>query len=87
MTQSKCEDIKMTTENFCYWLQGILELGNINKLNESQTKMIKDHLALVFSNKTGMQFPKLDRAKDLDDISKLFNKFVIPKINGDKVMC
>jgi hypothetical protein len=38
----------MTPENFCYWLQGLLEVGNPYELDNEQVGIIKDHLALVF---------------------------------------
>lgn len=42
----------MTPENFVYWLQGFLELSYQTSLDEIQTKVIRDHLALVFEKKT-----------------------------------
>lgn len=42
----------MTPENFCYWLQGCLEISNPRSLNELETQIIKDHLALVFKKET-----------------------------------
>jgi len=42
----------MTPENFVYWLQGFLELSHQTSLDEIQTKVIRDHLALVFEKKT-----------------------------------
>ena len=42
----------MTPENFVYWLQGFLELSHQTSLDEIQTKVIRDHLALVFDKKT-----------------------------------
>ena len=45
----------MTPEQFAYWLQGMLE-GNPNLLEEGltpqQTKIIQDHLSLVFNKVT-----------------------------------
>lgn len=39
----------MNCENFCYWLQGLLELEpNLTHLNEDQVKMIREHLGYVF---------------------------------------
>lgn len=40
----------MTSRDFAYWLQGIFELGNINELDEKQTKIIKNHLNMVFAH-------------------------------------
>ncbi len=42
----------MTTEEFCYWLQGFLEMGDPKELNEAQVRMLKSHLNLVFVNVT-----------------------------------
>ncbi len=42
----------MTPENFCYWLQGLLEVGNPYELDSEQVEIIKDHLALVFKKET-----------------------------------
>lgn len=39
----------MTPRDFCYWLQGMFELNDgLKSLNETQTKLIKQHLKLVF---------------------------------------
>jgi hypothetical protein len=38
----------MTERDFCYWLQGLMEVGNPTTLNEDQVKVIKEHLQLVF---------------------------------------
>lgn len=37
----------MTPENFVYWLQGYLEITNQKELDESQVKVIQEHLNLV----------------------------------------
>jgi hypothetical protein len=42
----------MTTEQFTYWLQGFMEVANPATLDEKQTQIIKDHLALVFEKQT-----------------------------------
>ncbi len=41
----------MTTENFCYWLKGHLELNPGKELSLEQLKLIEQHLALVFEEK------------------------------------
>lgn len=40
----------MKSSEFCYWLQGMFELGDVRSLSEHQTKIIKQHLALVFKH-------------------------------------
>ena len=42
----------MTSEQFTYWLQGFMEISNPTTLDEKQTQIIKDHLALVFDKQT-----------------------------------
>ena len=42
----------MSPQDFCYWLQGFLEMGNPKEMNEGQVKMLKNHLGLVFVNVT-----------------------------------
>jgi hypothetical protein len=51
----------MTPENFCYWLQGYMELTHAKNLNASQFQIIQDHLNLVFNKVT----PDRDIIKDL----------------------
>ena len=38
----------MKATEFCYWLQGMFELANPQELSPEQTKMIRQHLAMVF---------------------------------------
>ena len=53
----------MTPENFCYWLQGYIELtSGEGDLTEQQVQMIKDHLKLVFKKETPI------RGKDLSEL-------------------
>ena len=52
----------MTPENFCYWLQGFIETSNPKSIDDIQTKIIKDHLQLVF-NKTTPKYYTDDKWK------------------------
>jgi len=38
----------MTPRDFTYWLQGFMELTEAKSLDEKQTAMVNQHLALVF---------------------------------------
>lgn len=40
----------MLARDFCFWLQGLMEVAKPKKLNEEQTTMIKAHLNLVFAH-------------------------------------
>lgn len=39
----------MTSDQFCYWLQGLLELQpDLKTLDEKQVRIIREHLHYVF---------------------------------------
>lgn len=38
----------MKADNFCYWLQGFMELGSPDIVTEEQLSDIKAHLRIVF---------------------------------------
>lgn len=40
----------MTSRDFCYWLQGCLEVGQLKELDEKQTEIVKRHLNMVFKH-------------------------------------
>jgi len=40
----------MTSRDFAYWLQGFFEISDAKEITETQTEMIKKHLALVFKH-------------------------------------
>lgn len=42
----------MTSRDFCYWLQGFFELGGpaVENIGPGQTKLIQQHLAMVFKH-------------------------------------
>lgn len=43
---------RMTMEQFCYWLQGFMELSGTHALTERHVRIINDHLAKVFNKQT-----------------------------------
>lgn len=53
----------MSPQDFCYWLQGLLEVGRPASLDSHQIQQIKDHLDLVFEKKTPDRNPLLDNLK------------------------
>lgn len=46
----------MNEREFCYWLQGLLELSDVKILDEKQVQIIRDHLQLVFNKQTPFYF-------------------------------
>lgn len=51
----------MTSREFCYWLQGMFELNGAPSLDERQTKMIKNHLDMVFIHDIDPSYPEGDK--------------------------
>ena len=43
---------RMTERDFCYWLQGYIELNGVEALSEKQVKIIQEHLHLVLNKVT-----------------------------------
>lgn len=52
MVHRNKRDNTMTSEQFVYWLQGFMEIGNPKALSAKETQIVKDHLKLVFDKKT-----------------------------------
>jgi hypothetical protein len=54
----------MKSVEFCYWLQGLFELANPNELDQTQTELVKKHLAMVFKHEIdpsyGEEVPELN---------------------------
>lgn len=48
----------MKSVEFCYWLQGLFELGNPQTLNAEQTDLVKRHLAMVFHHEIDPSYGK-----------------------------
>lgn len=40
----------MNTIDFCFWLQGYFEISGSKELTAEQTKIVKNHLHLVFKH-------------------------------------
>ena len=67
----------MTEQQFCYWLQGFVEMHPIDNMpTPQQWSMIKEHLATVFNKVT----PPLNN--EPMDWTKLY-----PPINPTKAIC
>ncbi len=71
----------MTSRDFCFWLQGFLELHDPSqgettpgdarpKLNVTQVECVKRHLALVFKHEID---PSMGDKKTQDALNKIHN--------------
>lgn len=58
----------MKSRDFCYWLQGLFELGKPTTLNEEQTTAIKQHLAMVFKHEIDPSMGDKEHQATLDNI-------------------
>lgn len=68
----------MKSVEFCYWLQGLFELGNPKQLNEHQTDLIKRHLAMVFTHEIDPSYP----SSQLDKLNEQHGSTHVAKIGG-----
>jgi hypothetical protein len=50
--------IKMNSREFCYWLQGLFEVGEPETLDAKQVDLIKRHLNMVFVHEIDPSYPK-----------------------------
>ncbi len=73
----------MTSVNFCYWLQGLFELQNPLQLDETQTKLIRQHLALVFKHEIDPAMGDEKHQKELNDIHSGAFPLNAPFSSGD----
>ena len=53
----------MKSVEFCYWLQGLFEVGEPVTLNEKQVELIKRHLNLVFIHEIDPSYPNEQQSK------------------------
>ena len=53
----------MKSRDFCYWLQGIMEVAQPETLNEQAVSKIKAHLNMVFVHEIDPSFPVEQQAE------------------------
>ena len=65
----------MRPEEFCYWLQGFLEMANPKTLNAAQVQMLKAHLGLVFAHVIDPSYvaglPPAEARAEMDRLQRL----------------
>lgn len=50
----------MQTRDFCFWLQGLLEVGRVETLDAEQVALIKAHLDLVFKHDASIKTKEME---------------------------
>lgn len=73
----------MTPENFCYWLQGFIEIGNPENITAAEIQVIKDHLQLVFKKETPVRMGGLNPVYPRPNYPN--EGIVWPPYNGDGI--
>jgi hypothetical protein len=53
----------MKSVEFCYWLQGLFEVGEPETLNSKQVDLIKRHLNMVFVHEIDSSYPAEQQEK------------------------
>jgi hypothetical protein len=83
----------MTSRDFVYWLQGLLEIGDPESLTKEQLTIVKNHLNLVFLHEIDPSLNKgktKEEVKDLQDVhdgkKKKLSDFAkeVPPLKKDK---
>jgi hypothetical protein len=60
----------MTSRDFCYWLQGFLEISKPESLTKEQLHVIHKHLSLVFVHEIDPSFGDEQKQSLLNKIHK-----------------
>lgn len=63
----------MTSRDFCYWLQGFYELNGVKSLTFEQSKMISNHLNLVFKHEIDPSIDKHHTPEGIDELNQIHN--------------
>lgn len=58
----------MTSRDFVYWLQGFFEISNTETVTPEQTKIIKNHLNMVFKHEID---PSMGDEKHQQELNEL----------------
>lgn len=60
----------MTSRDFCYWLQGYIELAKDQQLTPGQFRMIQSHLSMVFKHEID---PSMGNETHQEELNQLHN--------------
>lgn len=63
----------MTSRDFCFWLQGYLEIGDPSGIPNNKLEIVKKHLCLVFKHEID---PSKGDKKHQDELNKLHDDLI-----------
>jgi len=69
----------MTSTNFCYFLQGLLEVGDPKTISAKDLQRIKGHLQLVFRDEIDPSMGNAKHQKELNDAHNYINTKIKPE--------
>ncbi len=58
---------KMTSRDFCYWLQGYFEISGRQGLDGTQCQVVKNHLNMVFRHEIDPSMGSLEHQHELNN--------------------
>lgn len=74
----------MTSRDFCFWMQGFLEVGNPKDgISAEQTEVIKRHLGLVFKHEID---PSMGDAEHQQELNQMHHPTPPRPGNGNELM-
>jgi len=71
----------VTSRDFCYWLQGFMEISKTTQVTSEQLDIIKNHLNMVFKHEIDPSHGDSGHQKILSDIHKGIRTGVETMIN------
>jgi hypothetical protein len=84
----------MTSRDFCFWLQGVFEIGGVKSLDERQTEAVRRHLDMVFKHEIDPNAGTLGHQAELSSLHEGKSKvdaqtspFVGPDLNNILLRC
>jgi len=72
----------VTSRDFCFWLQGVFEVGGVKALDERQTDLVRRHLALVFVHEIDPSAGSAVAQQALNEIHQGLQGKQSPQIGG-----
>lgn len=70
----------MTSQSFCYWLQGFFELSGTDSITPLQSVKIQQHLNLVFKHEID---PSMGDKAHQDELNKIHSPGSLLTLNPD----
>jgi hypothetical protein len=84
----------VTSRDFCFWLQGVFEIGGIKSLDVRQAEIVRNHLDMVFAHEIDPSAGTPEHQAELSSLHEGQSKhevpvspFVGPDLNNILVRC